>query len=171
MSLCKRADEAYIESGISSAWESKEVKSRTLSVFAVLSLAMGLAASAFGQMAASRQYASEPKLTAHQVKVLIASAKSPEDDLRIAAYYEEQAQNYLAQARTYAAKIAAYERTPYLNSCAMCVTSSSSLEAAVRSLKISKRAADEQADEMHQLAVMYEQLATNANPLAASFGL
>jgi len=147
------------------------MKSRTLNVFAVLSLAMGFAASAFGQAATSQQYASEPKLNAHQVKALIASAKSPEDDLRIADYYEEQAQNYLNQARADAAKIAAYERTPYLNSCAMCVTSSSSLEAAVHSLKISKRRADQRADEMHQLAVMYEQMATNANPLTASFGL
>jgi hypothetical protein len=147
------------------------MKSRTLSFFAVLSLAMGFAASAFGQAAASQQFASEPKLNAHQVKVLIASAKSPDDDLRIAEYYEGQEHNYLNQARAYAAKIAAYERTPYLNSCAMCVTSSSSLEAAVHSLKISKRRADEQADQMHQLAVMYEQMATNANPLAASFGL
>lgn len=147
------------------------MKSRTLSVFAVLSLAMGFAASAFGQTAGSQQFALEPKLNAHQVKVLIASAKSPEDDLRIAEYYEDQEQNYSNQARAYAMKIAAYERTPYLNSCTMCVTSSSSLEAAVHSLKISKRRADEQADEMHRLAVMYVQMATGANPSAASFGL
>jgi hypothetical protein len=149
----------------------KNAANVTLGFLTVLSLAMMFAASSFGQTAKSEQYAMQKKLSEHQIRHLIASAKSPQDHRFIAEYYEQQAQNYLNQARAYAAKIAAYERTPYLNSCTMCVTSSNSLEAAVRSLKISKRMADERADEMHRLAIMHEQLADNANPLAVSFGL
>lgn len=143
----------------------------TLSRFAVLSLAMIFTAGSYGQAANAGQYAPQKRLSEHQIKQLIVSAKSPEDHQLIAEYYQEQSQFYLNQARAYAAKIAAYERTPYLNSCTMCVTSSNSLEAAVRSLKISKRMADERADEMHRLAIMHEQMADNANSIVASFGL
>ena len=146
-------------------------KNVALGYFAVLSLALMFTASSYGQTANAAQHASQKKLSEHQIKQLIVSAKSPEDHQLIAEYYREQSQDYLNQAHAYEAKIAAYERTPYLNSCLMCVTSSNSLEAAVRSLKISKRAADERADEMHRLAIMHEQMAGNANPLAASFGL
>jgi hypothetical protein len=149
----------------------KIAKKVALGYFAVLSLALMIAASSYGQTANAAQYVSQKKLSEHQIKQLIASAKSPEDHQLIAQFYREQSQYYLNQARAYAAKIAAYERTPYLNSCAMCVTSSNSLEAAVRSLKISKQIADERSDEMHRLAIMHEQLAYNSNPLAESFGL
>lgn len=142
----------------------------SLGYFAVLSLAIIFSAISFGQTVRSEQYASPKKLSEHQIKQLITSAKSPEDHQLIAQYYHERSQYYLDQARTYATKIAAYERTPYLNSCTMCVTSSNSLEAAVHSLKIGKRRADEQADEMHRLAIMHEQLANDADSLTASLG-
>jgi hypothetical protein len=143
----------------------------TFGYFAILALALMFTASTFGQTANTGQNATQMKLSEHQIKQLIASAKSPQDHQLIAEYYEAQSQFYLNQARAYAAKIAAYERTPYLNSCTMCVTSSNSLEAAVRSLRISKRMADERSDEMHRLAVTHEQMADSANPLAASFGI
>jgi hypothetical protein len=143
----------------------------TVKYFAALSLAIMFAAGTFGQAAIAKNYSAQKKLSQHEIKVLIASARTPEDHERIAQYYDEQSQYYLEQARAYAERIAAYERTPYLNSCSMCVTSSNSLEAAVGSLKIGKRRADEQADEMHRLAILYKQLARNANPLTASLGL
>ena len=149
----------------------KNAKRVTLGLIAVLPLALIFAATSYGQTADAGPFTSQKKLSEHRIKQLISSAKSPEDHRLIAEYYQEQSQGYLNQARTYAVKIAAYERTPYLNSCAMCVTSSNSLEAAVRSLKISKRMADERADEMHRLAIVHERMASDANPRAASFEL
>jgi hypothetical protein len=102
---------------------------------------------------------------------MAASAKTPEDHQRVAEYYEQQAQYYNNLSRVYGAKIAAYERTPYLNSCTMCVTTSYSLEAAVRSLRVSKRAAEQRADEMRKLANMHEQLSSVVRMPATSPGL
>jgi hypothetical protein len=141
------------------------------SFFAVLSLAAVFVTSSYGQTASTDQNATQKKVGQHQINRLIASAKTPEDHQRIAEYYEEQAAYYQSQARADAVKIAAYERSPYLGSCAMCVTTSYSLEAAVRSLRVSKRLAEERADEMQKLAAMHEQLSSVARAFNSSPGL
>lgn len=138
---------------------------------AVLSLAAVLVPSLFGQAVQSGESASQKMLDQHQVNRMAASAKTPEDHQRVAEYYEQQAQYYNNLSRVYGAKIAAYERTPYLNSCTMCVTTSYSLEAAVRSLRVSKRAAEQRADEMRKLANMHEQLSSVVRMPATSPGL
>ena len=102
---------------------------------------------------------------------LITSARTPEDHQRIAEYYEERAQYYANLSRGYAAKIAAYERSPYLSSCTMCVTTSYSLEAAVQSLRVSKQMAEQRADEMRKLANMHEQLSSIARVSDSRSGL
>lgn len=135
-------------------------KGVNFSFLAVLSLAVIFVSSSYGQTAKS--VATQKKLGQHQINRLVASAKTPEDHQRIAEYYEEEALNYENQARAYAAKIAAYERSPYLSSCAMCVTTSYALEAAVRSLRTSKQWAEERADEMQKLAAMHEQISSIA---------
>lgn len=134
----------------------KKSRGTNFAFLAVLSLTAALVPSTFGQMAGIGKSSPQKKLDQHQVNRLIASAKTPQDRKRIADYYQEQALHYSNLSRAYRAKIAAYERTPYLDSCAMCVTTSYSLEAAVRSLRISKRLAEEREDEMRKLADMYE---------------
>lgn len=140
-------------------------------IFAALSLAVTLTASAFGQAADSKQDGSQKKLDRHDVSRLIASAKTPEDHRRIAEYYEAQAQSYLNLSHAYGEKLAAYNRTPYLSSCSMCTTTSYSLEAAVRSLRIGKRMAEARADEMLKLAAIHERMAGVDSMEPASLGL
>ncbi len=141
------------------------------SFLAILSLAMIFISSSYGQMARSAESPSQKKLNQHTVNRLITSARTPEDHQRIAEYYEEQAQYYANLSRAYAVKIAAYERTPYLNSCTMCVTTSYSLEAAVQSLRVSKQIAEQRADEMRKLANMHEQLSSVARVSASRSGI
>ncbi len=138
---------------------------------AVLSLALTVAASSFGQTANSKQEESRNNQVKQRMSRLIESAKTPADHRRVAEYYREQAQYYSNQSRAYGEKIAAYNRTPYLNSCTMCVTTSYSLEAAVHSLRISKRMAEERADEMLKLAVMHERMAGADLPDSTTLGL
>lgn len=137
---------------------------------AALLLAFAVTASSFGQTADSKQDRSK-KLDKHQVTRLITSAKTPEDHRRIAEYFQEQAQFYLNQSRSYGLKLAAYNSTPYLDSCAMCTTTSYSLEAAVRSLRISKRMAEQRADEMLKLAEIHARMAGVDSIDPSSLGL
>ena len=146
-------------------------KKLTFVFVAALSLAMVVTASSFGQTAKPGQSASPRKLNQHQINQLIANAKTPKDHQRIAEYYQEQAQQYLIQSRDYASKIAAYKRSPYLSSCTMCVSTSYSLEAAVRSLRVSKQIAEDRAAEMLKLAAEHEPMASAAVIPATSRGL
>lgn len=142
-----------------------------LGFFAVLSLAFVVTASSFGQADDPTQDGSQKKLDKHEVSRLIASAKTPEDHRRIAEYFQEQAQYYLNQSRVYGEKIAAYNRTPYLNACSMCTTTSYSLEAAVRSLRIGKHMAEVRADQMLRLAEIHARMADVDSFEPASLGL
>jgi hypothetical protein len=143
-----------------------------IAVFGVaLSLAFAAPVSAFGQAADSNQDGSLKKLDKHEVTRLIASAKTPEDHRRIAEYFQEQARYYLNLSRADGQKLAAYNSTPYLDSCAMCTTTSYSLEAAVRSLRIGKRMAEQRADEMLRLAVIHARMAGFDSIDLSSLGL
>lgn len=149
----------------------RSLKRVTFGFLATLSLAIVVAASSFGQAARSVQSASPKKLSQHQINQLIANAKTPKDHQRIAEYYQEQAQQYLIQSRDYASKIAAYKRSPYLSSCTMCVSTSYSLEAAVRSLRVSKQIAEDRAAEMLKLAAQHDPMARAAAMPTTSRGL
>lgn len=140
-------------------------------LFTALALATILVPGSFGQTGRVTDSQSQKKLDQHSVSRLITAAKSPEDHQRIAQYYEEQALHYENLSRAYGAKIRAYEKSPYLSSCTMCVTTSSSLEAAVQSLRISKLEAEQRADEMRKLANMHEQLSSVALSPGPSSGL
>jgi hypothetical protein len=148
----------------------KNTKKITVSLFAVLSLAFVATASAFGQTAKSQQSASPEKITQRQINQLIATAKTPEDHQRIAEYYQEQAQQYALESQADAKKIEAYKRSPYLNSCMMCVSSSYSLEAAVRSLRLSKQIAEDRAAKLQELAAQQEQMSSFAMNPAMGMG-
>ena len=140
-------------------------------VLAALSLAFAVSASSFGQAGDTHRDGSQKKLDKHEVSRLIAAAKTPEDHRRIAAYFQEQAQYYLNQSRAYGQKLAAYNRTPYLNACSMCTTTSYSLEAAVSSLRLGKRMAEARADEMLKLAAIHARMAGMDSFEPASLGL
>jgi hypothetical protein len=142
-----------------------------INVFAVLSLAVVVSASAFGQTASVGQSASQKQLSQHQINRLIAKARTPEDHQLIAEYYLKQAQLYLNESRAYASEIKAYQRNPYSGSCLMCVSTSYSLEAAIRSLRVSKQIAEDRAAKMQQLAAVHEQMSSIAKAPASSLGL
>lgn len=135
----------------------------------VLLLAVFFASSAMGQSTGRDQ--SSKKLDRHQINQMIASAKTPQDHARIAVFFRQQAEYYDNQSRAYRAKIAAYQRTPYSNVCVMCVSTSDSLDAAIRSLRLAKQLSEERADEMLRLAVQNEQISYNALKLESSSGL
>jgi hypothetical protein len=149
----------------------RNAKRVTFGLLAALSLAFVVAASSFGQSTKSEQSASPKKLNQHQINQLIANARTPKDHQRIAEYYQEQAQQYLTQSRDYASKIAAYKRSPYLSSCTMCVSTSYSLEAAVRSLRVSKQLAEDHAAEMLKLAAQHDPMASSAPIPSVGLGL
>jgi hypothetical protein len=136
-----------------------------------LSLAFAAPASSFGQSTNSNQNGSLKRLDKREVSRLITSAKTPEDHRRIAEYFQEQARYYQNLSRADGQKLAAYNSTPYLDSCAMCTTTSYSLEAAVRSLRISKRMAEQRADEMLRLAVIHARMAGIDSIDLSSLGL
>lgn len=117
-----------------------------------------VSASASGQAARAEQSASPKKLGQHQIHRLIATASTPEDHQRIAEYYFEQAQQYMNESRAYAMRLKAYERSPYSASCLMCVSTSYSLEAAIRSLRVGRQLAEDRAAQMQQLAKAYEHM-------------
>lgn len=55
---------------------------------------------------------SQPSLTAKELKQLIATAKSPEDHRRIAAYYQEEAKKLDAKKQEHTEMGAEYDRNP-----------------------------------------------------------
>ena len=148
----------------------KITKKITVSLFAVLSLAIVATASTFGQGAKAQQSASPEKVTQRQINRLIATAKTPEDHQRIAEYYQEQAQLYTLESQADARKIEAYKRSPYLSSCAMCVSTSYSLEAAVRTLRLSKQIAEDRAARLQELAAQQGQMSSLAMNPAMGMG-
>lgn len=82
--------------------------------FSILSLMIFLAIMAHGQAPATAQNQPE-KLNKQQLNALIASAQTPEEHLRIAKYYDGQAQDYLAQAKEHEAMIASYKANSSLS--------------------------------------------------------
>src|SRR5438045_3023178 len=91
----------------------KRIMQRILSVLFLLTLALGVSMNA-----------AEPKgnLTSKQVKALIAAAKTPEDHLQLARYYDQKAESLLAEAKDHDDMAAAYRKNP-MNSGSKFVTS------------------------------------------------
>lgn len=77
-------------------------------IFSILSLIFALVLAAHGQMASMPEHQTE-KLTKQQLKALIATAKTPEEHLRIAHFYDQQAQEYMDQAKEHEGMLAAYK--------------------------------------------------------------
>lgn len=83
----------------------KNTSVTTLLLLAVLSLMTFSASAARGQDAHSN-------LTSKQVRTLIATAKTPEDHQKIAAYYREKAEEAKANAAEHQKILAAYYENP-----------------------------------------------------------
>lgn len=76
--------------------------------FSILSLLFVLASTVHGQTPATPQRQAE-KLDKQQLSTLIAYAKTPEEHLRIAQFYNQEAQDFLAQAQEHEAMLAVYK--------------------------------------------------------------
>ena len=137
--------------------------------FAGLSLAC-IAAGAFAQTAQTQQSAQQKTLNRHQLSQLIATAKTSADHSTIAQYYETQASAYLAQSEAAATKIHEYKKSPFIGNCVMCVSSSYSVEAAIRSLRTSEQVSEARAAKLQQLAQQQEQMARINTVSAVTMG-
>jgi Tfp pilus assembly protein FimT len=80
---------------------------------AVLSFVLVLAATAFAQ---TTQAQKAEKLSKQQLLSLIATAKTPVEHSRLAAYYTAEAQDYLAQSSEHGQMAAEYKKNPTINS-------------------------------------------------------
>jgi len=85
---------------------------RTIRILSVLSLAIVMTLGVLGQTSATPQ-AKPEHLSNHQLKMLIAAAKTPAEHQRVAQYYQMETQKYLAQSEKHKEMLAAYEQNYY----------------------------------------------------------
>jgi hypothetical protein len=78
-------------------------------------LTVGLAVVLFVVVQTSISQEKAEKLSKQQLLSLISTAKTPAEHLRIAKYYQEKAQDYLAQAKEHEQMLAAYKANPSLS--------------------------------------------------------
>lgn len=73
---------------------------------------------AFALVFTSAAFASQPaeKLSKQQLAILVATAKTPAEHTRIAAYYAAEAQNEMAQAKVHEQMAARYKQNPAASS-------------------------------------------------------
>ena len=95
------------------------------------------------------------KLSKHQLLTLIATAKTPADHLRLARYYQDQANYYLEQSKFHQDMAVAYMKNPLLNSSKWRRDTIGHCDYFARTLK-------ETATKMQELENMHEQMAKDA---------
>lgn len=84
---------------------------RIMKVTMLLTVAF-LAVSSLGAGSLARAQESQPQLSAKQLRTLIATAKTPADHQRIAAYYRAKAAQDKAEAAEHEKMLAAYNENP-----------------------------------------------------------
>ena len=84
---------------------------KNMSVPAFLLVAV-LSLTTLGAMSPARGDNTNPKLTSKQLRILIASAKTPEDHQKLAAYYRDMAAEAKANAAEHEKILAAYNQNP-----------------------------------------------------------
>jgi hypothetical protein len=84
---------------------------KNMSVTAFLLVAV-LSLTTLGAMSPARGDDTNPKLTSKQLRILIASAKTPEDHQKLAAYYRDMAAEAKANAAEHERILAAYNQNP-----------------------------------------------------------
>ena len=87
---------------------------RTFSVLSVLALTLLMTVAALAQTPSTPKEKPE-HLSKQQLKALIATAKTPAEHERIATYYHEQAQDYLAQSKEHEEMLKAYKQNNSLS--------------------------------------------------------
>lgn len=98
------------------------------------------------------------KLTKQQLLSLIATAKTPAEHSRIAQYYEEESQNYLAQSKEHEQMAAQYKKNPAMNS-------SKSSAGPVNHCEYLAQHFRESAAKTQELAQMHEQMAKDSGKM------
>jgi hypothetical protein len=83
-------------------------------IFGILSLAVVLAVTTFGQTSSTHQGKTQ-KLSNKELISLIATAKTPAEHRRIAEYFKAEAQDYLAQSKDHEQMAEAYKKNPVLS--------------------------------------------------------
>ena len=126
---------------------------RLLGIFSIL-VALTVAIPAMGQSASQ---AKPDKLSNHELLSLIATAETPADHLRLARYYQSQANYYLEQSKLHEEMGAAYMKNPLL-------MSSKWRRGTVDHCNYFARTLKETATKMQELANMHEQMAKDAGP-------
>ncbi len=120
---------------------------RTFSLLAVLTVA-------FAAYSQSTAQPTADKLSKHQLLSLIATAKTPADHLRLAHYYEAQANYYLAQSSLHQEMAAAYRKNGVVSP-KYSINSANHCDAFAQDFK-------KDATKMQELANMHEQMAKDA---------
>ena len=128
---------------------------RTFAALSVLSLALVMTVTAFGQAPSTVQPKPE-HLKKQQLNTLIATAKTPAEHERIAQYYQAKALDYSAQAKEHEAMIAAYKANTSLSNEKNRASTISHCEYFVTTFKAL-------AVNSQELAAMHEQMAKEAS--------
>ncbi len=121
-----------------------------------------ITAAAFAQ-ALSAQQPKPEHLSKQQLNTLIATAKTPADHQRIAQYYKEKAQDYLAQAKEHEAMVAAYKANSSLSTNKNQASTIGHCEYFVKTFKALAANSDE-------LAALHERMAMDAPEKITSVG-
>jgi len=82
---------------------------KALRSFSRFAVSVALAASLCGFASAAK---TQPKLSTKELKTLLATAKTPSDHQKIAAYYRDRAQRLNAKAQEFSAQAALYANQP-----------------------------------------------------------
>ena len=85
------------------------MKNKSITVFLLFAV---LSLTTLGAMSPARGDDTNPKLTSKQLRILIASAKTPEDHQKLAAYYRDMAAEAKANAAEHEKILAAYNQNP-----------------------------------------------------------
>jgi hypothetical protein len=118
----------------------------------VLSFALVLAVTAFAQ---TTQAQKSEKLGKQQLLSLIATAKTPAEHSRLAAYYSAEALDYLAQSKEHEQMAAQYKKNPAMNT-------SKSSSGPVNHCEFLAQHLKESAAQVQELAQEHEQMAKEA---------
>lgn len=123
---------------------------RTIVFLSSLALAAVLAIATVAQAQPSQE-----KLSKEQLLSLIATAKTPAEHSRLAAYYGAQAQDYLAQSKEHQQMAEAYKKNPAFNT-------SKSTRGPINHCEYLSQHLKESAVKMQELAQEHEQMARGA---------
>ena len=126
---------------------------RLLGIVSLL-VALTVAIPVMGQSASQSK---TDKLGKHQLLTLIATAKTPAEHLRLARYYQDQANYYLEQSKLHQDMATAYRKNPMTNSDKFRRSTVDHCDYFAQSFK-------ETATKMQELANMHAQMAKDAEP-------